>query len=108
MRKHLVRLSRGESLDGAAPAGRRVHPVRESWTRRELLRGGAALVMGMSAAELLAACVAPATASPTPVARSAATASSRIPEVSLAATDTTFDAPETLSAGIVRVSLENK
>jgi uncharacterized cupredoxin-like copper-binding protein len=108
MQKHLVRLSRGESLDGAAPSGRRVHPVRESWTRRELLRGGAAVVLGMSAAELLAACSTPATASPTPVPASPATPSPRIPEVSLVVTDTSFDAPETLSAGIVRVSLENK
>jgi hypothetical protein len=62
----------------------------------------------MTAAEFLAACAAPATASPTPVAAAAATPSPRIPEVSLTATDTTFDAPGTLSAGIVRVSLENK
>jgi hypothetical protein len=84
--------------------------MQASWTRRELLRGGAAVVVGMSGATLLAACAAPATASPTRVAASPATPSPslRIPEVSLAATDTTFDAPETLSAGIVRVSLEKK
>jgi hypothetical protein len=87
-----------------------MHSLGESWTRRELLRGGAAVVLGMSAAELLAACAAPATGSPTPVAPSPATPSPspRIPEVSLVATDTTFDSPETLSAGIVQVSLENK
>jgi hypothetical protein len=108
--KHLVSLLRGESLDGAAPSGRSVHPVRESWTRRELLRGGAVLVVGMGAAEFLAACAPPATASPTPVATSPATPSPspRIPEISLAATEATLDAPEALFAGIVRVSLENK
>jgi hypothetical protein len=64
----------------------------------------------MSVADLLAACAAPATASPTPVAPSPATPSPspRIPEVSLVVTDTTFDAPETSSAGIVRVSLDNR
>jgi hypothetical protein len=63
-----------------------------------------------SGAGLLGACAAPATASPTPVAASpvAPSPSARIPEVSLAATDTTFDAPGILSAGIVRLSLDNK
>ena len=109
MRKHLVTRSRGESLDGADTSGHGVHTLRESWTRRELLRGGAAVVLGISGADLLAACAAPPTASPTPVAGSPTpTPSPSVPEISLTATDTTFDAPGTLSAGIVRVSLENK
>jgi len=79
----------------------------ESWTRRELLRGGAVVVLGISVADVLAACAAPA--SPTPVAASPTpTSSPRIPEISLTATDTTFDSPGALSAGIVRVTLENK
>ena len=88
----------------------RTHLMQGLTTRRELLRGGAAVVLGISAADLLAACAAPATASPTPVAAASATPSPspRIPEVSLTATDTTLDAPETLSAGIVRVTLENR
>jgi uncharacterized cupredoxin-like copper-binding protein len=103
METHPINRSRGESLGDAAPAGCGGHPVWESWTRRELLRGGAAVVVGMSAANVLAACAGPATASPaTP------SPSPRIPEVSVAATETTLDAPETLSAGIVRVTFQNK
>jgi len=98
----------GEVLDRVAPAGGSVHPTAGSWTRRDLLRGGAVVLLGLSGAELLAACAGAATASPTPVAASPTASSPAIPQVSLVATETTFDAPETLSAGIVRVSLENK
>jgi hypothetical protein len=63
----------------------------------------------MSGGALLAACAGPASVSPTPVPSPATPSPSpRIPEVSLVATETTFDAPGALSAGIVRVSLENK
>jgi hypothetical protein len=80
-----------------------------SWTRREVLRSGGVAVVAVCGVPLLAACAVPATASPTPVAASPTpTPSPRVPEISLTATDTTFDAPETLSAGIVRLSLENK
>jgi hypothetical protein len=108
MRSQVGGRSRVERLDGAAPAGRSVHPVRESLSRRELLRGGAVVIAGMTGAGFLAACAAPATASPTPVAASSATPSPRIADVSLVATDTTLDAPETLSAGIVQFSYENR
>ena len=72
MDKHLVSRWYSESLNGVAPVGRRARTFRESWTRRELLRGGALIVVGMSGATLLAACAAPATASPSPVAASPA------------------------------------
>jgi len=106
MRNQVVGHSRVEALDDAAPAGRSAQQAPESWTRRELLRGGAVILLGVSGAELLAACSGAATASPTPVAATP-TPSPRIPEISLTATDTTFDAPGTLSAGLVQVSLEN-
>ena len=109
MGTHFVSRSRAEAPNGVAPARRGAHRAPGSWTRRELLRGGVVVLLGVSGAELLAACSGAATASPTPVAASSAPPPSpRIPEVSLTATETTFDAPETLSAGIVRVSLENK
>lgn len=108
MRNQVVGRSRLAALGRAASAGRCVHRAPESWTRRELLRGGAVVLLGLSGAELLAACAGAATASPTPVAASPTTPSPAIPQVSLVVTETTFDPPEILTAGIVRVSLENK
>jgi hypothetical protein len=84
--------------------------LKVSWTRRELLRNGGVAVVAMCGAPILAACAAAPTASSPPVAASpvAPSPSPRIPELSLTATDTTFDAPETFAGGIIRLSLENK
>ncbi len=110
MRKLAGADSRVGSLDRGPLAAQSLHTLREAWTRRELLRGGALVVVGMTGATFLGACAAPATASPTPVAPSLATPSPspRIPDVSVAVTATTLEAPETLAAGIVRLTFENK